>query len=263
MGKAEVAIKEETGTALALSMDEMGADAGGGFEGVTAKDVTVPYLAILQSGSPQVKKGDPAQIPGAAEGDIFNTGTKEVYKEAIRLIPCAFQKRYVEWVDRDAGGGFVASHSDEAILEQAPRGEDGKCRLPSGNVIVTTAYHYVLVLREDGSFYPAIMPMSSTQLKKSRDWISLMQGLKIKTSRGLVTPAAYSHSYKAQTTTQKNNFGTWQGWDISAPVMLPSNELYAIAKAFSQSVNEGTVKAAEPVAADVQATEGGGESKHF
>jgi hypothetical protein len=263
MAKSEVAVKEEKSTALALSMEDMGADAGGGFEGVTAKDVTVPYLAILQSGSPQVKKGDPAQIPGAAEGDIFNTASKEVYKEGLRLIPCAFQKRYVEWVDRDQGGGFVASHADEAILSQTTKDDKGKARLANGNVIVTTAYHYVLVLRPDGSFYPAIMAMASTQLKKSRDWIGLMQGLKIKTSRGPVTPATYSHSYKCGTTTQKNNFGTWQGWDLSAPAMLESNDLYAVAKAFSQSVNEGTVKAADPVAADVQEAGDAGESKHF
>lgn len=263
MAKSQVAIKEEKSTALALSMDDMAQDSGGGFEGVTAKDVTVPYLSILQSGSPQVKRGDPAQIPGAAEGDIFNTATKEVYKDGLRLIPCAFQKRYVEWVDRDAGGGFVASHADEAILLQTTKDDKGKMRLASGNVVVTTAYHYVLVMREDGSFYPAIMAMSSTQLKKSRDWIGLMQGLKIKTSRGMVTPATYSHSYKCQTTTQKNNFGTWQGWDLSAPTMLDSNELYAIAKAFSQSVNEGTVKAADPVAAEVQESADVSESKHF
>lgn len=263
MAKTEVAVREEKSTALAIPLEDMAADAGGGFEGVTAKDVTVPYLAILQSGSPQVKRGDPAQIPGASEGDIFNTATKEVYKEGLRLIPCAFQKRYVEWVDRDQGGGFVASHADEAILAQTTKDEKGKARLANGNVIVTTAYHYVLVVREDGTFYPAIMALASTQLKKSRDWVGLMQGLKIKTSRGMVIPATYSHSYKAGTTTQKNNFGTWQGWDLSAPVILDSNELYAIAKAFSQSVNEGTVKAAEPMAADVQEGADAGESKHF
>lgn len=251
----------ETGKELMLTADDMAADAGAGFENVTAKDVTVPYLAILQSGSPQVKRGDPAQIPGAAEGDIFNTASKEVYKGAIRVVPCAFQKRYVEWVDRDAGGGFVASHANVEVLSTATKDEKGRMKLPNGNNIVTTAYHYILVIRDDGSFYPAILAMSSTQLKKSGDWIGLMQGLKIKTSRGLQTPAMFAYSYQVKTNTQKNNFGTWQGWDISSPKMLESNDLYVMAKAFHMNVTEDGVKAAEPVQADVQ--ESSTESKHF
>lgn len=249
-----IAIKEEN--LPAIPMEDMAADAGSGFENITTKDTAVPFLTVLQAMSPQVKRGD-QQVPGAAEGDIFNTVTKEIFKAGVRVIPCAFQKRYVEWKDRDSGGGLVAQHETELPSE---KDEKGKLRLSNGNLLVPTAYHYVLVVKEDGSFYPAIMGLSSTQLKKSRQWVSSMQGLKIKTPSGMATPAMFSHSYLATTVTLKNGQGqTWMGWEFSAPEMLTDSTLYSLAKAFSKEVLAGGVKAAEPVKEDPITA----ESEHF
>jgi hypothetical protein len=60
MAKAEttaVAVKEETNLALASQYSE---DSGSGFEETSAESFAIPFLSILQSGSPQCKKSDGA-----------------------------------------------------------------------------------------------------------------------------------------------------------------------------------------------------------
>ena len=88
-----------------LSIGNINADlivknAGKGLQNVSNDDITIPRLAIIQSGSPQRKKKDEKYIEGAEEGMIFNTVTNEVY-EKIEVIPCGYRKTYVEWVPRD------------------------------------------------------------------------------------------------------------------------------------------------------------------
>ncbi|MGH2567286.1 MAG: hypothetical protein ACRDGA_03030, partial [Bacteroidota bacterium] len=71
----------EVGKTTAISTDVVdlydGADTG--FENVRTDDIAIPFLRILQSLSPQVKKGAD-RIEGAEEGDILNTVTKAVHK---------------------------------------------------------------------------------------------------------------------------------------------------------------------------------------
>jgi hypothetical protein len=58
-------------------------NAGKGLQNVTNDDITIPRLAIVQSGSPQRKKKDEKYIEGAEEGMIFNTVTNTVYGNTI------------------------------------------------------------------------------------------------------------------------------------------------------------------------------------
>ena len=75
-----------------LSIGNINADlivknAGKGLQNVSNDDITIPRLAIIQSGSPQRKKKDEKYIEGAEDGMIFNTVTNEV-NEKIEVIPC-------------------------------------------------------------------------------------------------------------------------------------------------------------------------------
>src|SRR5688500_7171958 len=95
-------------------LEDIMADAGAG-QNMTAGDLRIPYSAVLQSNSPQVNPGHAKYSEGAQAGMFMNTATGEVFdgrKEGIVLIPCAYQRDYDEWKDRDGpeGGGFVASH---------------------------------------------------------------------------------------------------------------------------------------------------------
>lgn len=242
MSKKEVAVAAST--QLAAFADDMMADAGLGFENVSANDVAIPYLKVLQALSPELR--GVTKIAGAEEGLIINTVTGQLMKEA-RIIPCAFKKSYVEWTPREAGGGLVKEHTDEKILEKTKKNERNQDVLPNGNLIVTTAYHYVLVLA-DGGFERALIAMSSTQLKKSRRWLGQMMALQVKVGDKSFTPPPFSHSYHVGTGMETKDANSWYGWLINDPTMVQDRNIYEAAKKFGADVTAGLVKVAEPPA---------------
>ena len=83
MAKNEPQQTEQESTEIALRQaQELAAfeaqqleEAGSGFEEATSDSYAVPFLQVLQSGSPQCKKSDGKYIKGAEEGMIFNTVT--------------------------------------------------------------------------------------------------------------------------------------------------------------------------------------------
>jgi len=228
-------------------MDAIAEDSGQGFEGVTSQDVAVPYYGILQSLSPQVARG-PKQIKGASDGDIFNNMSQEVIKgdEGIRVIPCYFQRCYVEWTPRESGGGFVQQHDDDGIMANTTKDDKGNNVLPNGNFVVETAYHYVIRVKENGGMERAIMSMSSTQMKSSRRWVAQQMSLQIRVNGKMVNPPPYSHIYDVKTRLNtKDNF-VWSGWDIDNPSMLEDIEVYQAAKQFAHDICDNVIKVAPP-----------------
>jgi hypothetical protein len=240
-------LEKTQGTALAnanlmLSLAK-DAEANSGFQNMSSEDVALPFLTILQALSPQVR--GTSKIEGASEGDFYNTVTSEVYKGSLKLIPCAYKKAYVEWTPREQGGGYVKEHTNAAILDATKKDEKGRDILPNGNIVVTTAYHFVMVIRTNGTYERALISFTSTQLKKSRRWNSQMMNLQIKLPSGqLIRPPMYSHTYCAKTVTESNDLGSWSGWDISSPQIIDDAILYSQAKNFSDDIMKGAVKVA-------------------
>lgn len=247
--KNEVATVDETANLPAILSDiAMDAASNSGFENVKAEDVSIPFVKILQAMSPQVKGS--TKIPGAADGDFFNTVTEKIYKGSIKIIPCAFQKAYVEWVAREQGGGFVKQHFDSAILEKTKKDDKNRDILANGHTIVTTAYHYCILVCEDGSLERVVLSLTSTQLKKSRRWVSQMMSLQITSGTTRFTPPMYSHIYDVTTREESNEHGAWYGFIFGTPTMISDKNIYLYAKKFHDDISGGLVKAAEPIDPD-------------
>jgi len=231
---------------IALMQQSMEEDAGGGFEEAGASAYAIPFLQILQSGSPQCKKSDGAYIKGAEEGMLFNTVTQELYDgtAGIEVIPVHYTQRFIEWKRREDGGGFVAEH-----MQSQPTTKDDKGRdmLPNGNTLVDTRNHFVMIRKADGTLTPAQLTMSSTQLKKSRQWMSLMNGIKLKTNSGFVTAPMFSHVYKITTVPEKNDKGSWFGFAIENLGKVEDIAEYVEAKAFRDAIKSGAAKPVMPV----------------
>jgi hypothetical protein len=250
----EVLVKE-TYSSQALVIEDMVTDAELGLEDIGAGDVALPFLSILQSGSPQVKRGE-QQVEGAVEGDVFNTVTLDVYngEEGIFVVPCMYKKAYVEWKPREAGGGFVMQHESEHVMQQTRKDAKGRDMLENGNIIVPTAYHYVLLINPvSGDSTRTVIGMSSTQLKKSRRWNAVMTTLKLQRNDGTkFTPAMFSHMYKLTTEAESNELGAWSGWKIEIAGLVPSKEIYASAKKYSADLKSGAIREAAPPRTDFQ-----------
>jgi hypothetical protein len=237
MAKTDLKTKDQGG---ALMVIDFAADAGMGLENMTSQDMAIPFFNVLQKLSPQCDT-----IEGAKAGMIFNTVTEQSYKE-ITVIPCAYKRDFVEWRPRASGGGLVGQHTITSEVVSSAKNIDGKLTTASGNVLVETAYHFVLSVSDSGSIEPGLIVMSSTQLKKNRRWNSLMNNLKVQGPNGMVTPARFSHMYKLSTIQEQNDKGAWYGWtiDMVGPVTNPG--IYQAARDFAQQVSSGTVKTAAP-----------------
>ena len=86
---------------------------GTGFSEVTTDDLSIPFLRVLAQLSPQVNKRDGAYVNGAEAGMLYNTVLNEVYdgEQGIDIVPCHYNRRFVEWTPREQGGGYVDSYS--------------------------------------------------------------------------------------------------------------------------------------------------------
>ena len=242
-GKA-VAKTKEAGLPANLEA-EMAVDAGDGLQTIRTEDLAVPFLRILQKMSPQVSKRDGAYIQGAEEGMIMNTVTGEVWdaREGVLVIPCAYNYKYIVWKPREDGGGLVSTHNRDDALPRTEKNERGQDITDEGNILTPTAEHYVLLIDADGRCEQAVIAMSSTQLKNSRKWNSLMAQQTIATKDGMRPAPIYSRVYSLKTKVDSNDKGEWNSWDIELDGVLSEKEAYLVARTFSKAVNAGHVQA--------------------
>ena len=230
-------------------LEEMSKDSGGGFEEVTSSDVQIPFIRVIQAMSPQIKKSDSAFIKGAGQGDIFNTVTKQFWsaEDGILVIPTYFQQKLLEFVPREQGGGFVGElKASSEEVKKAQRNEAGAELLENGNELVRTAQHYVKIVHDDGTLENAIVDMKKTQLKKSRQWMSIMMMQK---HNGKTLPS-FSQVYRLKTVEEGNDKGSWYSWSVEHEKMVESIESYNDAKSFHTSIKSGELTALPPTDAN-------------
>ncbi|HPY64695.1 MAG TPA: hypothetical protein PK953_09430 [Smithellaceae bacterium] len=230
-------------------------DAGAGFENASSDCYAIPYLQILQKGSPQCDDDNNAHIDGAVPGQIFNNVTQKRVdgQVGVLVVPVHMHHRFVEWVPRTSGGGFKGTYdpNDPLVLKaKNNRDESGKLILENGNYLADTRYHFCLVLDEDGSMAPVVIGMTSTQLRKSRNWMTQMQNIQFRRADGssYIAPS-YSHVYRLTTVGESNEKGGWKGWKISLERRLnPSDPADAAiveyARTFRKQLMDGRAQVA-------------------
>ena len=238
-------IKVKENNALQTVNIEQFADEG--FDNVDSKSLALPFLKVLGQLSPQVTQGDSNFIPDAKPGMIYNTVTDELYDghKGITVIPCYYKLEYIEWKDRDKGAVAPINvyPSDSDIMSKTTRGDDGKDRLQNGNYIEETASHYVMVVEPDKTS-TALITMKSTQRKKSKKWNSMMMSLRQqrKNGKGFFKPAPFTQQYLLATVLEKNNMGSWFGWEISHVGAVQNDEVLKAAFDFYESCKKGSVR---------------------
>lgn len=241
-------------------MDQIIARSGEGFENVTADDIRIPRITILQALSPQLSKKKAEYIEGAQSGQICDVSCGETWDE-LHVIPVAYEVRYLEWAPRSTGKGLVAVHaSKEDWQHRATKNDDGQFETEEGNIIVESAQWYCINI-SDGQQSNCFIAMSSTQRKRSKDWMTLATKEKVTLRDGSMrTPPLFYRSYKLSVVEESNNEGSWFGWKIERDVPITelpnAAELFAAATSFRESVIGGFVRATD----DQVAGEAGGNS---
>src|SRR5581483_127516 len=215
-------------------------DAGAGFEGMTREDYALPFIILLQSNSPQLDPTKAEYNEDAKQGMFINTVTGEVFKE-LHVIPCAYAFRVIERKQREMGGNFIARYTREEAPRDYITDERGQHIRQNGNVLVDTAYHYVMVLDDQGFPSEAVLIFKSTQLAKSKKWNAKMTALKLKHGSQIITPPMYSSIYKLTSGKESNEKGSWFGYIIERVGYVQDADLLELAKRFSETATEKRV----------------------
>jgi|TARA_R110002012_G_scaffold277159_1_gene464342 hypothetical protein len=224
--------------------------AGAGFENVDAQEMAIPFLKIASSQTPEIKKSNPKFVEGLEQGNIFNSVTKDFYKN-IRVVPCAFRVRGVEWSPLGEGTGAPVKIYKPEDIPALTRGADGEDHYMingaiSPTYIVRTAEYFVLRINDDGTFERCLIIMQKTQYKKSRYWNTMMMNQKISTKSGtLVTLPMFANVYKMESVQEANKKNDWWGWKITLDKSVNDlkNPSYIVeeAKHFHELVSSGSI----------------------
>lgn len=261
MAKTDIAKKEETSVAL-ISAQDLAADAQLGGR-VELADIGIPFVYILQGLSPQVDPASPKYIEGAQQSMIYISVIEKVFdgrKTGIDIVPCYYERLFVEWTPRDKGGGFKESYEPHHPIVNTtkpnPLGK-GAPVLPNGNLLEETAYHYCLV-RMDGRWVQTIFPWKSTFLKHSRKLNSAIETTYIPNTDPPMRAPRWMHVWNCKSQVEVKNDNRY-----NVPLMTKgemtisaeSRELYDAAKQYAGIAANGILRKA--LAADQQAHESG------
>jgi len=246
--KKELIQVQQNAMPQGLSFSALEADAGAGAQNIGVKDLQTPIISVLQSNSPQVNKSHPKYIKGAEQGMFYNNVTGEVYsgEEGLVVVPCFFEKVYVEW--KPKRGGFVTSHSADTPLKNKVKlvaSADNPDKLlpilPNGNVLIETNQHYILILNADNTFEPAVIACASSFLGASRKWNYLIKSVVVQGSHGPFNPASYYTHYLLRTVAKQKDENSWFSPLFESLGPVPNVDVYNAGKAFEQAVNSGSV----------------------
>lgn len=253
--------KNETKNAIAVSQADLPAEylegladeAGMGSEGLTQDDLSLPFLRIIQSLSPQLDEQSPSYVEGATEGMLVNTATGATFdsfvKQGAKLtddmgvyaVFCSFENQWAEWVPQDAGGGLVQMLAPN---ESPPGRPARQIRFESeaGNEWVLSHQHFCIVVRPGSDDpEPVMFPLSGTQLKHSKAINTAVVNFKVENNGKKFNPPRYAQLFRLWTERESNDKGRWVGLRFEHVGLAPV-ELYKAAKEFHETVVAGDVK---------------------
>jgi hypothetical protein len=247
---------------------DYGSDAGAGYENTTASDYSIPYLGVLQKGSPQANEDKDTFIPGAKPGMFFNTVTQDLYdgkNTGVLFIPVHREHQIVKFVPRSAGGGFagVLQPNDKEWLDaverfrKVPRGGDQKKPLSADgkHELIETFNVYGLRVAETLDDYePIVLGCAGAKRKPYKAWMTKARGVRVRQDDGrMVEPPLFAHVWRLKTVFQEGNGNDWYSinatWGMGSAVasrLTPDAPLYLSAKDFRALVISGAAKAPQP-----------------
>ena len=165
----EVADKKSTELA-AFDPAMFEADAGQGMENMGQEDLALPFLKVLSGNDPILDENEVAR-----KGDIYNTVTGMVYKgkDGISVIPCAYQRRFIQWAPRGSGNGAPTAiyepgevrpetqrSTEDTSITSRPR----KRKTLKGRGTVGRCHVRAPLLKQDSTFAPKLLPTASPQV---------------------------------------------------------------------------------------------------
>lgn len=203
-----------------------------GMEDVTANDIVIPRLEVVQSLSPARDKTSPAFIAGAEEGTLYNNVTRELYGTEAFVVPVVYKKQWLVWKDRKQGGSGANGFRGAFNTEGDAKAKITELSEETGLEAVETAQHFCYLVRADGRTDEIVLSMSKSKLKVSKRWNSLMR---------IAGGDSFTHVYKINAVTEANAKGDkFQNLTVSSVGYVPEG-IYRKAEALYSQIHKGGV----------------------
>lgn len=266
------------GTELAVvEIDEE--DRGAGISNIDPNERKVPFVRILQTNSPECEEGNTKFMPNAKAGLFINTATKQLYKSLI-MIPCARDHKYIEYIPRAIGSGFVGVRKPDdpiVLMLRAKQGKFGKLSynvtkrdqqgqaLDGTEIIESFEVYAIFIDPETGGKFRGIASFSSTQIGKYQALVDRADSFEYRVADGsVVKPPFWAHKWIMTTAQEKNKKGSFKGYvlgllakkaDGSDDLPIKSfvsmkDPLYAMGKEFCKFVEAGKAEVDYSTAAE-------------
>lgn len=254
------------------------ADAGKGVSTLSSDNI-IPLIYILQAQSPQaLAQKQECVKPGldgnktAVAGNIWFRGTKDLVDgegEGLLVQLCHMRVVHVEW-GPERGDGLFGRHDErpkEAIRHVDPKNpKKVTWVMPgTGNVIVESREHAVLVHRENGNLEPYVVPMSGSNHTAAKQWMTNIGRKTIPGTDGVRAPL-FGFMWRMKTIPKTNDQGDWFGWMIEdEDTFCPDPAAYKMARQLHLDFEAGSKQAdlgAEETGGD-DGDEGGEAGKHM
>ncbi len=228
---------------------------GAGLNQLDSSDKSIPFLKIIEKGSPEMEEGI-----GAQPGMLINTATKKLY-DSVRFVPACREHSYVEWVPVDSGGGLVASYPATAPISIWAKSQRGKVKLKNGNDLVETFYLFGSIVEDDGDVTPAVIAFTSTRIATYKTITNKASALMLPRSSGVgkFNPPWFAHAWrigtKKETDDKKRTWFTFTA-DFDSPdkaaagaLLTPDHPAFQMGALLVKQQAEGTLKMADEGAA--------------
>lgn len=262
MANTAVAKKEANEVATNDEFD-YGEYAGAGMEGAPKEAYAIPFLSILQKGSPQVDEASGAYIEGAKAGMFYENVRQRLYdgKKGVIIMPCAYQWTFLRWGPRSGdGGGFKGQVSGDDVARMKAKRQvievdrqlyvaptDGSQFNPNRADRLQEAHQrYCLLLDDDGTAVPVLLSIVSTQIRKSRTLAARIEAMRVDGPNGKQKPPTWAHKVRLTSVPETNDKGSWYGFKFDLEGLIPrSDPLFEQGAEFNRSVMAGTIVASE------------------
>ncbi len=255
-----------------LEIYDFGDDSGAGLEGARSEELLTPFLAVLQSNSPQLDSGSPLYQESARAGMLINTMSGQLFdgKAGVDLVPVARDYQYTLWRPRDLNGGFrgTVAVDDPQIAKllqryghfRMPRYRDGAW---TGDPFVTQDEEEVEAVEQFNLFAMVgtppiaadtaervVVAFTSTKIAAYKALFTRVSALKYPVGGRMITPPIWAHRWRLTTVRQENSKGVFfnvrfdlDGASPRDALIRPNEPLYLLAKEFSEMVRSGQAKA--------------------
>jgi len=183
---------------------------------------SLPFIRILQDLSPQLKKQKEEYVQGAEAGNLFFAKSKSIVAAPTSVIPTYTASVYTEWIPRNKGGGFVATHP-LTIVSNAnyEKGRERQYDEWLGeNELRFTTYWFVMI-EIDGKYEEGIIPFTSSQLRISRKLTADINRFRYDGELSTIVPPLYAQKWEINTVLETSKNGDdYYNFSFSNPTPL-------------------------------------------